>query len=222
MATESLKKIYENKKDYYSSVRSEMLQFVPENCQRVLEVGCGEGGFISTVKKMTAAEAWGVDISEESISIASEHIDKAICTDLTEDMSILPNNYFDAIFFNDVLEHIIDPESLLKDISSKLSSNGVVIASIPNFRHHKVLVMLLRDKDFKYEGAGVMDNSHLRFFTRKSMIRLFKTANYNIQSIVPINKSKSLRPVLIKLFTLGIIGNDISFLQYVIVARTHK
>ena len=94
-----------------------MLQFVPENCQRVLEVGCGEGGFISAVKKMTAAEAWGVDISEESISIASECIDKAICTDLTEDMSILPNNYFDAIFFNDVLEHIIDPESLLKNIS---------------------------------------------------------------------------------------------------------
>lgn len=219
MATQAVERLYENKKDYYSGVRSEMLQFVPEHCQRVLDVGCGEGGFISAVKQMTQAEAWGVDINASSISIATDRIDKAICTDLTEDISILPDQYFDAIFFNDVLEHIVDPENLLKDMALKLAPEGVIIASIPNVRHYKVLLMLLRDKDFKYEKAGVMDESHLRFFTRKSMVRLFKAAGYDVQSVTAINKSKSLRPVFIKLMTLGLIGRDISYLQYVVIAK---
>ncbi len=57
MATESLKKIYQNKKDYYGGVCKEMLQFVPDNCRRILDVGCGEGRFINAVKEATGAEA---------------------------------------------------------------------------------------------------------------------------------------------------------------------
>ncbi len=219
MKNKSIERLYEKKHNYYSNSRSEMLRFVPENCQNILEVGCGEGGFLAAVKEIHNLEAWGVDISESAISCASGLIDKAICVDLTENMDVLPEGYFDAIFFNDVIEHIIDPGNLLKNIASKLAPNGVVIASIPNARHFKMLLMLLWDKDFKYEKAGLMDEAHLRFFTRKSMIRLFKSVDYNLHSITPINKSKSLRPVLIKLFTLGLIGNDISYLQYVIVAN---
>ncbi len=76
-------------------------------------------------------------------------------------MNVLPDGYFDVIFFNGVLEHIIDPRSLLEEISSKLSPDGVVVMSTPNVRHHKVLTMLLLTKDFKYERAGMMDEPHL-------------------------------------------------------------
>ncbi len=220
MSKDALDKLYEKKKGYYANPRPEMLAFLPQTSKKVLDIGCGKGDFAAALKNQSPVdEVWGIDISTASIEVAKTLLDTAICTDLTEDVSVLPDNYFDTIYFNDMLEHIVDPKSLLQDLTSKISEDGVVIASIPNIRHFKVLLMLLKDKDFKYEQAGVMDETHLRFFTRKSMVRLFESAGYEIQSISPINKSKSIRPKLMKLLTLGLIGNDISYLQYVVVAK---
>lgn len=223
MSNEALEKLYEKKTGYYANPRPEMLSFLPQSSKKILDVGCGKGDFAAALKKQPSVEeVWGVDISSSSIEHAKSLLDTALCTDLTEDVSVLPDHHFDAIYFNDMLEHIVDPKSLLQDLASKLSDDGVVIASIPNIRHFKVLLMLLKDKDFKYEQAGVMDETHLRFFTKKSMVRLFESADYCIESITPINKSKSVRPKLMKLFTLGLIGSDISYLQYVVVAKPNR
>ncbi|WP_196140373.1 bifunctional 2-polyprenyl-6-hydroxyphenol methylase/3-demethylubiquinol 3-O-methyltransferase UbiG [Aliikangiella sp. G2MR2-5] len=222
MASEELKELYQKKTTTYANSRPEMLTFAPAHCNKVLDVGCGEGNFAVTLKTQKNCEVWGVDINQPASDSAAHHLDKILCVDLTENMDVIPDNYFDVIYFNDVLEHLPNPARLLKDIRKKLVPNGVVIASIPNVRHFSVLLMLLRDKDFKYEQAGIMDETHLRFFTRKSIMRLFEESDYDINSLTPINASKSIRPKLMKLFTLGLIGNDISYLQYVVVASPHS
>lgn len=219
MNRDVVNKLYDKNKGYYSSTRGELLKYCPPQCTRVLDVGCGEGWFGKSVKDFCGAEVWGMDISAASIKLAEQNLDKAFCGDIAAADKLLPDGYFDAIFFNDVLEHLVDPYTLLETIAMKLSKNGVVIASIPNIRHHKVLYDLLVKKDFRYVDAGVMDNTHLRFFTKKSIQRMFKAAGYQILELAPINKSKSIKPILYKIVTLGLIGNDISYLQYVIRAR---
>ena len=75
---------------------------------------------------------------------------------------------------------------------------------------------LLAKKDFEYESAGVMDETHLRFFTKVSMGRMFEEAGYQNVVVTPISKSRSFRPKFFKLFTLGLIGSDISYPQFVV------
>lgn len=219
MENNTLNNLYDKSENYYAGLRSEMLPFFPAGSQKVLDVGCGEGWFGKSIKDKHQSEVWGVDISSKSIEIAKKNIDKAFCINISENHSDIPDHYFDSIFFNDVLEHLIDPYTLLKDIKCKLKDDGVVVASIPNMRHFRVLHKLLFKKDFEYEESGIMDKTHLRFFTQKSMIRMFQEAGYEILKVTPINKTKSLRPVIMKILTFGLIGNDISYLQFVITAK---
>jgi hypothetical protein len=92
---------------------------------------------------------------------------------------------FDCIVFNDVLEHMIDPWSVLATTRSLLSARGVVVASIPNIRHVSVLLPLLVRGRWSYMEWGVLDRTHLRFFTRRSMISMFEGAGYRVTHIEP-------------------------------------
>jgi len=209
---------YAKKDVYYQATREELLPFFPKDGKTVLDVGCGEGLFGKGLKQNFGAEVWGVDISEASISAAEKNLDKAILADITTNLDVLPDNYFDIMYFNDVLEHMIDPYTLLANISSKLSENGRVVASIPNIMHHKVLWNLIFKHDFRYENAGVMDETHLRWFTRKSMMRMFSEAGFIDVETMPVFKTKSYRPLVMQIATLGMIGTDISYPQFIVSA----
>lgn len=209
---------YKKQDNYYQGTRPELLPFFPASGKTVLDVGCGEGHFARQLKELHDAEVWGVDISSESIDVAKTLLDKAFVADVTASLEEFPDNYFDVIYFNDVLEHMIDPYTLLADISQKLSSSGKVVASMPNMRHFRVLWKLLVKQDFEYQNEGVMDETHLRFFTHKSMGRMFKEAGFQNVLVTPISKSRSFRPVFWKIATLGLIGNDISYPQFVVTA----
>lgn len=215
------------KKDdlYYTNIRYEMLKFVPQNASRILDVGCGAGYFGKEIKAFSThqnTEVWGVDINENAKSVAEKNIDKLLIGDIETIVDELPENYFDAIFFNDVLEHLVNPDMILDLMKSKLSKNGVIISSIPNIRHHGALKRILVDKDFRYEESGIFDQTHLRFFTEKSIRRLFESQGYEIVSMEGINKTKSLRPWFYIIATFGLIGFDIQFLQFATVAKLKK
>lgn len=79
----------------------------------------------------------------------------------------LPDNYFNAITCNDVLEHIFEAEDLLLQLKSKLKSGGVLVSSIPNVRYLNNLIHVLFEKDFRYEDEGIRDKTHMRFYTQK-------------------------------------------------------
>lgn len=156
---------------YFDHARTEMLAFIPPQAQRILDVGCGAGGFASQLKKSLNAEMWGIEIDGGAAARAQGIFEKLLVGDATVLVDELPDGYFDCIICNDLLEHLVDPFNFLDKIRKKLAGNGVVVASVPNVRYIKNLFNLIVKKDWHYQNEGVLDRTHLRFFTRRSMLR---------------------------------------------------
>ena len=225
MATESseIKKLYHNQQHYYAGDRIDMLQYVPENAKRILDVGCAAGNFGALIKRnFENIEVWGIDINEESIEQAAGKIEKAIAGPISEVIDQLPDEGFDAIFFNDVLEHMPDPYSVLVAMKSKLAKDGIIATSIPNVRYFRNLTHVLFEKDWKYVDEGILDRTHLRFFTRKSILRMFDELGFEVISCNGIGNTKSKRPDLYNILSFGLLGRDIRFLQFVTVVKPRK
>ena len=117
---------------YHTQLRPEMLEFVPQNANKILDVGCGEGIFATQLKQKLKSETWGIEIDNHAAELAEKRIDKVFAGDVTELVNDLPNLYFDCIIFNDILEHLVDPFSLLLKFRGKVNSSGVIVCSIPN------------------------------------------------------------------------------------------
>ncbi|MBT8304779.1 MAG: class I SAM-dependent methyltransferase [Bacteroidia bacterium] len=173
-----------------------MLGFLPADAKTILDVGCGQGSFALVAKRRNSAEVWGIELMEDEARLAKPILDKVFVGPCEDHIEKLPENYFDTIFFNDVLEHLVDPYMVLRTIKSKLTPKGVIISSIPNMRYHSVLSKLIFQKDFEYAEHGVMDKTHLRFFTKKSIQRMYEDAGFRVIEHVGINKSRSLKPLL--------------------------
>jgi len=173
--------------EYYRSSRPEMLKFIPEGCRRILDVGCGSGQFGHMLKEQRDIEVWGIEPYEAAAQEARTHLDHVICGLFIEE-SGLPQSYFDAVIFNDSLEHMVESEPPLELAKALLSgSEAVVIASLPNFRYIDNLKHIVLEKDFKYTNDGILDKTHLRFFTLKSMSALFRRVGLTVVSTSGIN-----------------------------------
>lgn len=184
---DNLGSLYENKHDptYFGNERREMLRFIPASCRKLLDVGCGAGEFGALVKTELGAEVWGVELNAKAAASARDKLDKVVHAPFSAEVE-LPDNYFDVITFNDSLEHFPDPYPPLEFCKRKLAKGGVVVCSLPNVRYIENVYHFLVEMDWKYEDYGILDNTHLRFFTRKSMLRTFENAGYNVLSITGI------------------------------------
>lgn len=214
------KKLYDGKdKRYYAHDRTELLPFIPKNIRYVLDIGCGNGAFGMLLKKtFPGLEVWGVEPDEISAGEAAGRLDRVINGLFSNTDPGFAGKKFDAIFFNDVLEHLADPAEAIASCRALLATDGHVVASIPNIRWYPVVLSLLRYQDFKYANAGVMDKTHLRFFTRKSMIRLFEDCGCKVESITGINKSTDFKFFnVLNFLTLGK-QEDMKYPQFVTVA----
>jgi 2-polyprenyl-3-methyl-5-hydroxy-6-metoxy-1,4-benzoquinol methylase len=166
--------------EYYDYDAAPMLKYIPPAVKRVLEFGCANGKFSALIKERFGAECWGVEICREAAQTASGRLDKVICGDAADSLSQLPSGYFECIIFNDVLEHLVDPFSLLIAVKKKLSPDGVVVASIPNVRYWKNLKKLVLHGEWEYAESGVLEKTHLRFFTYKSLVTMFAQLRYEV------------------------------------------
>jgi 2-polyprenyl-3-methyl-5-hydroxy-6-metoxy-1,4-benzoquinol methylase len=212
-------KFYEGKNDsYYYHQRPEIMPFVPTSARSVLDVGCGNGAFGLMLKEKRACRVWGIEPNKEAAYEAAKKLDRAINGLFIKDMPELVGQKFDIIFFNDVLEHLVDPSETLRYCQNLLNPNGYVIASIPNIRWYPVVLSMLRYKDFKYEDAGVMDHTHLRFFTHKSMLRMFHNTGYRIVHSEGINKHTNFTWFNLLNFLLFKTQEDMKFPQFIVVA----
>ncbi|HEX42366.1 MAG TPA: class I SAM-dependent methyltransferase [Phycisphaerales bacterium] len=184
---------YSNDKnaDYYGGVRHDMLKYIPPAARTCLELGCGAGRFSELVKATFGAETWAVEISEQAAAQAATRLDKVLHGDATQAMDRLPDRYFDCVIAFDILEHLLGPAALLDAVKAKLRPGGVVVASIPNVRYYRVLADLVVHGDWEYKEHGILDNTHLRFFTRKSIVRMFDSLGYRIQQIEGIHPTSS-------------------------------
>lgn len=212
-------KYYKNKPvGYYDNVRHEMLKYLPNNAKKIIDVGCGNGAFASVVKEKNTAEVWGIELMEEEARVAETVLHKVFIGPCEEFIQDLPESYFDVIYFNDVLEHLSDPYTVLELLKSKLAKDGVIISSIPNIRFYRTFSKVVFGKDWKYEEFGIMDKTHLRFFTNKSIKRMYEDLGYEILTHEPINITKSLKPILFNI-PLLFTQMDIRNLQYATVAK---
>ncbi len=210
---------YNNKPgDYYSNVRTEMLKYLPSEATKIIDVGCGNGAFGKVLKEKGNTEVWGIELMPDEAAQADKSLHKVFAGPVEENLDKLPLEYFDVAYFNDVLEHLADHYEVLKKIKSNLKPGGVVISSIPNIRYHNALIKLLIKKDWEYEEFGVMDHTHLRFFTGKSIRRMYEDLGYEIVIHEGINKSRSLKAYLYNIPVL-FTALDIRYPQYATVAR---
>lgn len=209
-------------KRYYDGDRNEMLPFVPVTARRILEIGCANGRFSFLVKQRQDCESWGIELNPEAASVAASRLDKVITGDVAGAVNELPVDYFDCIVCNDILEHLPEPEKMLSTLKKYLVKGGVIVASIPNVRYLPVLYDLLFRKEWRYRDFGVLDKTHLRFFTRKSIARLFMSAGYGLSRIQGLRIQTpfvySVIFFFVSVVTLGYY-RDTRFIQYACVAR---
>ena len=172
--------------DYFAEARAEMLPFVPDNCHRLLDVGCGAGAFGASLKQARQIEVWGVELVSSVAEKARTKLDRVITGPFAPETE-LPACAFDCVVFNDVLEHMIAPEQALRFAKTLLTSGGAVLASIPNVRHLPVLWQLGVHGRWEYRDCGLLDKTHLRFFTKSSIRKMFNDEGYALKSILGIN-----------------------------------
>jgi 2-polyprenyl-3-methyl-5-hydroxy-6-metoxy-1,4-benzoquinol methylase len=161
-----------------------MIEMIPPG-SRVLETGCANGRF-SKVLSEYGCRIVGVEIDPGAAAQASKFCEQVIVGNL-EDPKLLEQlpGGFDVILFGDVLEHLAKPWEVLRTVRSRLNPGGCVVASIPNVAHWDVRMDLLRG-NFNYQYDGLLDSTHLRFFTRRTIWSMFEQAGYRI-----INSSRA-------------------------------
>lgn len=185
---------------YYLQNRPEVLEQIPLNAKRVLDVGCSSGGLSASLKARQPVEVHGVEFVEQAAIQARTQLDKVWNSTIEEALPHLPDAYYDCIVAADVLEHVIDPWATLLALKEKLAANGKIVVSLPNVQNWEVVSNLLEGK-WDYRSEGILDRTHLHFFTRKSVEELFWNAGLRITHMgttirgvsLPNNLADSLR-----------------------------
>lgn len=148
---------------------------------RVLEVGCDLGVTLLEIKdRYPNSQIYGLEINEASADIA-KHLAEVKVGNI-EDKSIPFDGKFDYIIFGDVLEHLRDPQGVVRFCKEKLSEHGCILTSIPNLMHVSVMEQLLHGR-FQYTDTGLLDRSHIHFFTYYEILLMFQAEGYKMEEI---------------------------------------
>jgi SAM-dependent methyltransferase len=171
--------------EYFDGFNEQLFAAVPASARTILELGCARGRLGWELKRQDPARrVIGIEVDPVAAAIARDRLDEVWEHDLGGD---LPTHIgpVDCVLVGDVLEHLVDPERLLRRAGDLLADGGMVLASVPNVAHHNVLLALLR-ADWMYEPQGLLDATHLRFFTISTITKLFLDAGFlpAIESVI--------------------------------------
>jgi 2-polyprenyl-3-methyl-5-hydroxy-6-metoxy-1,4-benzoquinol methylase len=215
--------LYVNKDDtYFSSVNEGILPLLPQSADKVLDIGCGEGNTLEWIKERIDVK-WigGVELHEDAAKIARRKLDW-FCEDNIENIEFpFPDNSIDLILCLDVLEHLIDPWSTVVKLTRLISPGGSLIASIPNIRHHSVMLPLLLKGEWNYKDKDILDRTHLRFFTKRTAIELIKTGGLEVEYVLSAKLVFGSKCWLVNILSCGLLKEYFDF-KYQIKAIKHK
>ncbi len=207
---------------YYGTPRLEILPYLPQRVSRLLDVGCGAGATVAAIKERFAVEwAGGVEIVGGEAERAKAVCDRVWSTNIEQDRieeSIAPGS-LDLILCLDVLEHLVNPWSVVDRLTTRLSPQGRLIVSVPNVRNWKFIKNLLFKGDFRYRDAGLLDRTHLRFFVRDTARELAEHGGLKARHVGnahPWNGADMRR--ILSAATFGAL-NDVLVKQWLIVAE---
>jgi 2-polyprenyl-3-methyl-5-hydroxy-6-metoxy-1,4-benzoquinol methylase len=167
---------------YYSNVRPELVGLLQPAGLNVLEVGCAAGAMGAALLEKGAAQVVGLDIFEPALELARRKLTAAHRVDLNALPPLpYPEGHFHVMTFADVLEHLVEPAAVLRHLRRWLADDGRILISIPNIRHESVVLPLLVEGRWEYQEWGILDRTHLRFFTRDGVLKLLSDAGFEIE-----------------------------------------
>ena len=178
--------------NYYSRINADLLKFIPPDARVVLEVGCGTGALAEAYRRINPDVRYlGIEISPQAAREASEigRIDHVFPGDaaLAEPVDLWLSEMdpsVDCLVFGDVLEHMVDPWTVLAKLTQWVREGGQVLACVPNVQHYSVVLNLLHGK-WDYQDEGLLDRTHLRFFTLEGLRELFACTELKVFDIQP-------------------------------------
>lgn len=190
---------------YFSNTRTDIEPAIPSFSESILEIGCGTGATLAWLKTSGRCKfTTGIELVAQQAESAAKVVDRVVQGSIeTVDLASWTER-FDLILCLDVLEHLNDPWELIERLSRLLKPGGRLVASIPNIRHISVLVPLLFQGEWTYSERGILDKTHLRFFTKKSAIHLVTCSGLSMVCVKELGlQSKSISSILNKL-TMGL------------------
>jgi len=213
-------KLYELKSnDYFDNVRNDILSLLPRKINRLLEVGCGSGNTLNYIKNNYRCD-WtcGVELFHKAAAMARSKVDLVIEGDIENlDLPIEPAT-LDVILCLDVLEHLIDPWEVISKLEIFLKPGGVLITSIPNVRRFSIVLPLIFQGKWEYANEGILDRTHLRFFTQSTAIKLVESSGLKIDMIKETGFERGSKTRVANLATLAIFKHFLAA-EYLIRAQ---
>jgi methionine biosynthesis protein MetW len=211
----------EKPSSYYENTRKDMLKYIPPTVKCVLEVGCGNGNFSKLISEKYSAKCWGIEFNNKAAEEAVKVMHKVINADIINSLNEIPDSYFDCIILNDIIEHLVDPYSILKNLKSKLTSSGILVLSIPNVRYWRNVMRLTLFGEWNYTGYGILDSTHLRFFTYKSLKKMFPELGFEILALEGIEPNRTITSTFIQILNWLLLNNfvDTRYVDFACVIR---
>lgn len=166
----------------HDRINVELMSMIPSSSRRLVDVGCMQGSLARVWREQhPAAEVIGIDIDADYAELAKQHCTRA----LAGDIETLDDAAFDSLFpsdcwiFGDCMEHLRDPWAVLRRIRARIDADGCVLICIPNAQHWSVQWRLLSGH-FRYEDSGMLDRTHLRWFTRQTLLEMFAETGWAV------------------------------------------
>lgn len=202
---------------YYDTHRVDLNHLLPKHAKRILEVGGGTGAFRQNFSP--DAEYWLIEPVPEMADIARSRVDHVMVGTYNDAKKHLPDAYFDLVVCNDVIEHMPDWRDFLVDVQEKMTSDAVMVGSIPNVRHFVNVYNFVVRRDWEYTQTGILETTHFVFFTEISLKRELLRANFEIQAFERMKKftytrGQSLLKYAISRVIIGILGADSRYGQF--------
>lgn len=176
--------IFKPEKLHSQNIDRQSVSFIESNA-RVLEIGCATGFMGEYLIRHKGCEVIGVELGRDEARVAVKKLSKVIVGDI-EDKStigeIVKFGTFDVVFASALIEHLKDPWIALHQWRKFLKPKGYIVVSTSNIAHWSMRVSLLKGK-FQYSDYGILDNTHLRFFTLYSFQKLIQDAGYITEQI---------------------------------------
>lgn len=181
---------YSTKPDeYFGKPRTDYIAELPvSDTASILEVGCGDGATGAwALSERKCFRYVGIELFKPVALRAKDRLSDVIVGNVETMPLPLPPASFDALIMSEVLEQLIEPGATLKQLASLLRPGAVVFASSPCIAHHSMLRNIVQGR-FDYEETGMMDRTHVRWFTPSSFATMFRDAGFVVDSVAPLNR----------------------------------
>ena len=184
---------------YHQTPRTDVASFLHEAPGTVLDVGCGGGETGRLVKqKFPGTRVIGIEINPRAAEHARQFLDQVICAAIEDvDLTVeAPDAKISTVLLLDVLEHLYDPWRALTRIRKWLAPGTRVLASVPNIRNLAVLDELAAGR-FQYAEIGIFDITHVRFFTKRELQRMFEETGYRVNNLEPLTQPEAVDALVV-------------------------